>query len=76
LLRSGILNPESSIPSGTLWLLNTSWWIWVLIGLLLLSIEFVSTTMHISLFAVGAFVVAILVALGLDIPLWGLRIVD
>ena len=48
-----------------------SWWIWVLIGLLLLSIEFVSTTMHIGLFAVGAFVVAILVALGLDIPLWG-----
>jgi hypothetical protein len=32
--------------------------------------------MHIGLFAVGAFVVAILVALGLDIPLWGLRIVD
>jgi membrane protein implicated in regulation of membrane protease activity len=47
-----------------------SWWIWVLIALLLLSIEFVSSTMHIGLFAVGALVVAILVGLGLHIPLW------
>jgi membrane protein implicated in regulation of membrane protease activity len=48
-----------------------SWWIWVLIGLLLLSLEFVSSTMHIGLFAVGAFVVAILVGAGVAIPLWG-----
>jgi membrane protein implicated in regulation of membrane protease activity len=48
-----------------------SWWIWVLAGLALLAVEFASTTMHIGLFAVGAFVVAILVALGLDLPLWG-----
>ncbi len=48
-----------------------SWWIWVLIALLLLTIEFFSTTMHIGLFAVGALVVAILVALPLGIPLWG-----
>lgn len=48
-----------------------SWWIWVLIALLLLSIEFVSSTMHIGLFAVGALVVAMLVGVGLDIPLWG-----
>lgn len=48
-----------------------SWWIWVLIGLLLLSMEFVSSTMHLGLFAVGAFVVAILVGVGLHIPLWG-----
>jgi inner membrane protein len=47
-----------------------SWWIWVLIGLVLLSLEFVSSTMHIGLFAVGAFVVALLVGLGLHIPLW------
>jgi len=48
-----------------------SWWIWVLIGLLLLTIEFVSSTMHVGLFAVGAFVVAILVGFGVDMPLWG-----
>lgn len=48
-----------------------SWWIWVLVGLALLAVEFASTTMHIGLFAVGAFVVAILVAVGVDMPLWG-----
>ena len=47
-----------------------SWWIWVLIGLLLLTIEFASSTLHIGLFAVGAFVVAILVAVGVEMPLW------
>jgi len=47
-----------------------SWWIWVLAGLALLAVEFVSTTMHIAFFAVGAFVVAILVGVGLDLPLW------
>lgn len=47
-----------------------SWWIWVLIGLLLLTIEFASSTLHIGLFAVGAFVVAILVAVGVKMPLW------
>jgi membrane protein implicated in regulation of membrane protease activity len=47
-----------------------SWWIWVLAGLALLAVEFVSTTMHIAFFAVGAFVVAILVGLGLNLPLW------
>lgn len=48
-----------------------SWWIWVLIGVALLAVEFASTTMHLGLFAVGAFVVAILVAAGVDMPLWG-----
>lgn len=48
-----------------------SWWIWVLIGVALLALEFVSSTMHIGVFAVGAFVTALLVAFGLDIPLWG-----
>jgi inner membrane protein len=48
-----------------------SWWIWVVIGFVLLCVEFASTTMHIGLFAVGAFVVGIAVALGLDVPLWG-----
>ena len=48
-----------------------AWWIWVLAGLALLAVEFASSTMHLGLFAVGAFVVAILVGLGLDLPLWG-----
>ena len=47
-----------------------SWWIWVLIGVALLAAEFASTTMHIGLFAVGAFVVALLVGLGVEMPLW------
>jgi len=47
-----------------------TWWIWVLIGFALLALEFSTTTMHIGFFAVGAFVTGILVALGLDMPLW------
>jgi membrane protein implicated in regulation of membrane protease activity len=47
-----------------------TWWIWILIGIILLSAEFVSSTMHIGLFAVGAFVVALLVGLGVEMPLW------
>ena len=48
-----------------------SWWIWVVIGFLLLCVEFASTTLHLGLFAVGAFVTAIVVATGADIPLSG-----
>lgn len=48
-----------------------AWWIWILIGVALLTVEFASTTMHLGLFAVGAFVVSILVAVGVDLPLWG-----
>lgn len=48
-----------------------AWWIWILIGIALLAVEMTSSTMHIGLFAVGAAVVGILVALGIDIPLWG-----
>lgn len=47
-----------------------SWWFWVLLGLALLAVEFASSTMHIGLFAIGAWTVALLVALGVDIPLW------
>ena len=47
-----------------------SWWIWVLIGFGLLALELTSATLHIGFFAVGAFVVAILLAVGLDLPLW------
>jgi inner membrane protein len=46
------------------------WWIWVLFGLLLLAIELASSTMHIGLFAIGAFAVAILEAVGIELPLW------
>jgi inner membrane protein len=48
-----------------------AWWIWVIIGVVLLTLEFASATLHLGVFAVGAFVVAILVALGVDMPLWG-----
>ena len=47
-----------------------AWWIWLLIGLLFLAIEFASATMRVGLFAVGAFVVAILIGVGVDLPLW------
>ncbi|HKR65607.1 MAG TPA: NfeD family protein [Thermoanaerobaculia bacterium] len=46
------------------------WWIWVLFGLLLLGIELASSTLHIGLFAIGAFTVALLVGLGVEMPLW------
>jgi membrane protein implicated in regulation of membrane protease activity len=46
------------------------WWIWVLFGLLLLAIELASSTFHIGLFAIGAFTVALLVAFGVEMPLW------
>jgi membrane protein implicated in regulation of membrane protease activity len=46
------------------------WWIWVVIGFVLLASEFATATLHIAFFAVGAFVVGILVGLGVDLPLW------
>jgi membrane protein implicated in regulation of membrane protease activity len=46
------------------------WWIWVLVGLLLIGIELAASTLHIGLFAIGAFTVALLVALGVHMPLW------
>src|SRR5689334_4897483 len=47
------------------------WWIWVVLGFILLALEFAATTLHVAFFAIGAFIVGILVAFGLDIPLWG-----
>ena len=47
------------------------WWIWTLIGFFFLALEFVTTTMHSAFFAAGAFLVAILVAVHLNLPLWG-----
>ena len=46
-----------------------TWWIWVLIGFALLALELTSATLHVGFFAIGAFVVGILVALGIDLPL-------
>ena len=48
-----------------------SWWIWVVIGFVLLCVEFTATTMHVGLFAIGAFVVGLALVLGADMPLWG-----
>ena len=47
-----------------------AWWIWVVIGFVLLASEFATATMHVAFFAVGAFVVGLLVGLGVDLPLW------
>ena len=48
-----------------------TWWIWVLAGLLLLALEFATGVIGIGFFAIGAFVVAVLVGFGPDLPLWG-----
>jgi membrane protein implicated in regulation of membrane protease activity len=47
-----------------------SWWIWVVFGFALLATEFATGTMHVAFFAIGAFVVGILVGTGLVLPLW------
>jgi len=47
------------------------WWVWVLLAFLLLTIEFFATTAHVGFFAVGAFLVAIIVGVGIPMPLWG-----
>lgn len=49
---------------------NMVWWIWVLIGFGILGLELTTATLHVGFFAVGALVVALLVALGVDLPLW------
>ena len=47
-----------------------NWWIWIIVGFALLGTEFVSATLHLGFFAVGAFLVGILAAFGWDAPLW------
>ena len=47
-----------------------SWWVWVVIGFVLLASELAASTLHIAFFAIGAFVVGILLGVGLDLPLW------
>lgn len=47
-----------------------SWWIWIVIGFVLLALEFTAASLHLGFFAVGAFVVGLLVLFGVDLPLW------
>lgn len=47
-----------------------TWWLWVLLGFLLLGAELATTTLHLAFFGVGALVVALVVALGYGGPLW------
>jgi membrane protein implicated in regulation of membrane protease activity len=47
-----------------------SWWMWVVVGFVLLASELAASTLHIAFFAIGAFVVGILLGVGLDLPLW------
>jgi inner membrane protein len=46
------------------------WWIWVLIGFLLLGLELATTTLHLAFFGIGALIVGLIVLFGFDGPLW------
>ena len=51
------------------------WWIWILIGFALLALELTAVSLHVGFFAVGAFVVGLLVAFGVELSLtWQLLI--
>ncbi len=52
-----------------------SWWIWVVIGFVLLALEFTAASLHVGFFAVGAFVVGLLILFGVVLPLWGQLII-
>lgn len=47
-----------------------TWWMWVLVGFLLLGMELATTTLHLAFFGLGAIVVALVVSLGYGGPLW------
>ena len=47
-----------------------TWWMWVLLGFLLLGMEMASTTLHVAFFGIGALFVGLLVGIGWDSPLW------
>lgn len=47
-----------------------TWWMWVLLGFLLLGMELATTTLHLAFFGIGAIVVALIVSLGYGGPLW------
>ncbi len=46
------------------------WWVWILIGFVLLGIELAATTLHVGFFGLGALIVGIIVAAGVGGPLW------
>jgi membrane protein implicated in regulation of membrane protease activity len=46
-----------------------SWWIWVLIAFAILALEMTAATLHVGFFAVGALVVAVLNAFGVEMPM-------
>jgi inner membrane protein len=47
-----------------------TWWIWIVIGFVLLALEFTAASLHVAFFAVGAFVVGLLILFGVALPLW------
>lgn len=47
-----------------------AWWIWVILGFVLLALEMLTIGVHVGFFALGAFSVGALVALDLAGPLW------
>jgi len=47
-----------------------TWWMWVLLGFLLLGIEMASTTLHVAFFGLGGLFVGLLVGVGWNGPLW------
>lgn len=52
-----------------------TWWIWVVLAFVLLALEFTTTTLHLGFFAVGGFVVGLLILFGVEMPLWAQLIV-
>ena len=52
-----------------------SWWIWIVIGFVLLALEFSAASLHVGFFAVGGFVVGLLILFGVDLPVWAQLII-
>jgi inner membrane protein len=52
-----------------------TWWIWIVIGFALLALEFTAASLHVGFFAVGGFVVGLLLLFGVEMPLWGQLII-
>ena len=47
-----------------------AWWVWVLIGFLLMGLELAATTLHLAFFGIGALIVGTIVGLGYHGELW------
>ena len=52
-----------------------TWWIWIVIGFVLLALEFTAASLHVGFFAVGGFVVGLLMLVGVDMPVWAQLII-